>query len=105
MHHFIPNTEERILKIREYQERISNMIRNDAQVEGISYLCDEIHALDFEFPISELLSFHEFIFDKVNEAILIRDHYSTQIYQKCASQLGLDLYFFHQNFLVSFFLR
>jgi hypothetical protein len=84
-HRHIPNTEERIKDIRQYRERIANAIKNDIQVEGISYLCDEINSLDFEYPISELQTLHEFIFGKINESILMRDHYSTQIYQKCAS--------------------
>ncbi|KAL4495646.1 hypothetical protein ABPG72_014115 [Tetrahymena utriculariae] len=94
----IPNKREYMLTIKQISEEIKKIESYNLKVEEYKVFCQSIYELEFEFPLLKLEPLQAIIWDKLNEAILIRDHYSISILIECCYFIGLEVILFQDYF-------
>ncbi|KAL4479356.1 hypothetical protein ABPG73_019338 [Tetrahymena malaccensis] len=94
----IPNKREYILTIKKISDEIKKIEQYNLKVEEYKVFCQSIYELEFEFPLQKLEPLQAIIWDKLNEAILIRDHYSISLLIECCNYIGLEVQLFQDYF-------
>ncbi|KRX04001.1 hypothetical protein PPERSA_12448 [Pseudocohnilembus persalinus] len=93
-----PNKKKFIIAMTQLRAKITELLNQNPTVEEIKDLCQEIQDQQYEFPLKLLEELSEFIWNKLNEAVLIRDHYSISYLGDCCEIIGLDVQYFKDKF-------
>ncbi|EAS00580.2 hypothetical protein TTHERM_00411310 (macronuclear) [Tetrahymena thermophila SB210] len=94
----LPNKRKYVQKIKDISQEIRKIESYNLKVEEYKVFCQSIYELEFEFPLQKLEPLQAIIWDKLNEAILIRDHYSISILIECCYYIGLEVQLFQDYF-------